>query len=85
MAIPKPTKSSRIPRLESGDHLTASEFLERYDEMPGLEKAVFIDGVVYVPSPARWDLHGVQHKALGTGWVYTGRTRPESRPAIVQR
>ena len=75
MAIPNPNQSPKVPRLESGDHLTATEFLERYDAMPELKKAELIDGVVYVPSPTRWDLHGVQHGALGmvldSYWAYT--------------
>ncbi|MGC8639791.1 MAG: Uma2 family endonuclease, partial [Isosphaeraceae bacterium] len=67
------------PRLESGDHLTASEFLERYEAMPELKKAELIDGVVYVPSPVRWDDHGVQHGALAGFlshyWMYTRGTQ----------
>jgi Uma2 family endonuclease len=75
MATSDPTAAPRVPQLETGDHLTAREFLERFDAMPGLKKAELIDGVVYVPSPARWDHHGLQHKALGTVlgiyWAYT--------------
>ena len=56
------------PPLESGDRLTRDEFEHRYDAMPGLKKAELIDGVVYVPSPTRWDLHAVPHQALGT-WL----------------
>ena len=68
MAIPNPTKTQRIPRLENGDHLSAGEFMERYEAMPGLKKAELIDGVVYVPSPTRWDLHAVPHQAMAT-WL----------------
>ena len=68
MAIPNPTKTQRIPRLENGDHLSAGEFVERYEAMPGLKKAELIDGVVYVPSPTRWDLHAVPHQAMAT-WL----------------
>jgi Uma2 family endonuclease len=79
MAHPTPTKAARIPRLESGDQLTAAEFERRYDAMPGLKKAELIDGVVYVPSPTRWDLHAVQHQALsswlGWYWAYTPGTQ----------
>jgi Uma2 family endonuclease len=68
MAIPNPTKTHRIPCLENGDHLSAGEFMERYEAMPGLKKAELIDGVVYVPSPTRWDLHAVPHQAMST-WM----------------
>jgi Uma2 family endonuclease len=75
MAIPSPNRPSRVPILETGDHLSAREFERRYDAMPGLKKAELIDGVVYVPSPTRWDLHAVQHQALGmllsVYWAYT--------------
>ena len=36
--------------------------------MPGLKKAELIDGVVYVPSPTRWNLHAVPHQAMST-WL----------------
>ena len=79
MAMPIPTKTARIPRLETGDQLTADEFLRRYDAMPGLKKAELIDGVVYVPSPTRWDPHAVPHQAiatwLGNFWVRTPGTQ----------
>ncbi len=79
MAIPNPTKTSRIPRLETGDHLTAEEFLRRYDAMPNLKKAELIDGVVYVPSPTRWEDHGVPDLTLGTFlgvyWAHTPGTQ----------
>ena len=79
MAIPNPTKTQRIPRLENGDHLSAGEFMERYEAMPGLKKAELIDGVVYVPSPTRWNLHAVPHQAmstwLGNFWAETPGTQ----------
>jgi len=79
MAIPNPTKTQRIPRLENGDHLSAGEFMERYEAMPGLKKAELIDGVVYVPSPTRWNLHAVPHQAmstwLGNFWANTPGTQ----------
>jgi Uma2 family endonuclease len=64
-----------LPLLETGDHLTADEFLRRYEAMPGLKKAVLIDGVVYLPSSTRWNGHAVEHVAigliLGTYWART--------------
>ena len=39
--------------LESGDHLTRAEFEQRYQRRPDVKKAELIEGVVYMPSPAR--------------------------------
>jgi hypothetical protein len=63
-----PKAGNPMPRtlLESGDHLGAEEFLRRYEAMPGLRKAELIDGVVYVPSPTRWNAHGVQRLITAT-------------------
>src|SRR4051812_46858081 len=75
MSTTRREKPSRIPALETGDRLSAREFERRYDAMPALKKAELINGVVYVPSPTRRDLHAVQHQAmatwLGTYWAYT--------------
>ena len=54
--------------LKNGDRLTREEFERRYDAMPGLKKAELIDGVVYMPSPVRYDQHGQQHLDLAT-WL----------------
>jgi Uma2 family endonuclease len=65
----------RIPPLESGDQLTRNEFERRYEAMHGLKKAELIDGVVYLPSPRRWNEHAVPHQALGMWlsvyWAHT--------------
>jgi Uma2 family endonuclease len=47
-----------IPALESGDHLDSDEFHRRYQLRPDITRADLIDGVVYVPSPARLPEHG---------------------------
>src|SRR2546422_2823393 len=57
-----------IPPLENGDRLTAEEFELRYDAMPDLKKAELIEGVVYVPSPVRFDSHAEQQADLIT-WL----------------
>lgn len=44
--------------LENGDHLTASEFLRRYEGMPEVKKAELVGGIVYMASPIRVDQHG---------------------------
>ncbi len=58
------------PRLEAGDRLTREEFERRYDAMPNLKKAELIEGVVYMPSPARFSVHGQPHAHLTT-WLVT--------------
>ncbi len=45
------------PLLEAGDHLSREEFERRYEAMPDLEKAELIEGVVYMPSPVRYQRH----------------------------
>lgn len=47
----------RVPPLENGDRLTASEFLRRFEAMPGLKKAELIGGIVVMASPVRTDSH----------------------------
>jgi Uma2 family endonuclease len=56
------------PPLDSGDHLTRDEFHRRYLQHPGIKKAELIDGVVYVPSPVRFDAHAQPH-AFVMGWL----------------
>lgn len=51
-------KAAVLPPLENGDHLSASEFLRRYEGMPELKKAELIQGIAYMASPTRTDLHG---------------------------
>jgi Uma2 family endonuclease len=63
-----------IPPLEGGDHLTRDEFMRRYEAMPDLKKAELIEGVVYVPSPVRQQVHGDQHSSL-VGWLFVYRVK----------
>lgn len=58
----------QLPPLESGDHLTRPEFERRYHAMPHLKKAELIEGVVYVPSPLRFEPHAEPHGNLVT-WL----------------
>src|ERR687883_15145 len=64
-----------VPFLESGDHLSRAEFERRYEARPDLKKAELIEGVVYVGSPVRIDVHGKPH-GLAIGWlaIYTAAT-----------
>jgi Uma2 family endonuclease len=62
------TTTATIPRLQNGDTLDRDEFERRYHAMPEVKKAELIEGVVYMPSPVRTDVHGQPH-ALLTGWL----------------
>jgi Uma2 family endonuclease len=58
--------NNQVLPLESGDHLTRYEFERRYHAMPHLKKAELIEGVVYVPSPLRFEPHARPHGHLIT-------------------
>jgi Uma2 family endonuclease len=63
-------KKGAPPPLESGDRLMRSEFERRYDAMPHIKKAELIEGVVYVQSPVRIDIHGRPHAYI-MAWLGT--------------
>ncbi len=54
--------------LENGLHLSASEFLRRYELLPEVKKAELVNGIVYMPSPVRLDQHG-EPDSLIQGWL----------------
>lgn len=58
----------RIPPLENGAHLSACEFLRRYEAMPEVKKAELINGIVYMTSPVRIDQHGEPDNLI-QGWL----------------
>ncbi|MEZ6127371.1 MAG: Uma2 family endonuclease [Planctomycetaceae bacterium] len=62
-----PTASATLPPLQPGDRMNRFEFERRYHAMPDCKKAELVEGVVYVPSPARLR-HGQLH-ALVMGWI----------------
>jgi Uma2 family endonuclease len=62
----------RIPPLENGDQLSRAEFERRYEAMPSHIKAELIEGVVYMPSPARFEVHSWPHSDFST-WLGTYR------------
>lgn len=70
-----PRPRAALPRLEPGDRLSRAEFHRRYCAREDIRKAELIDGVVYVPSPARFGKHGEPH-AIVTGWLlaYVAKT-----------
>lgn len=63
----RPPISSRPP-LCPGDHLSRAEFERRYSAHPEIKKAELIEGVVYMPSPVRFEQHGLIHFMLIT-WL----------------
>lgn len=56
--------STKPVTLESGDRLTRAEFHRRYCAREEIKHAELVEGVVYVGSPVRADLHAEPH-----GWV----------------
>jgi Uma2 family endonuclease len=71
--------TSAPPVLESGDRLTREQFHERYCARPDIKKAELVEGVVYVGSPVRFDVHGEPHGNVIT-WLGVYRSRhPEAR------
>jgi hypothetical protein len=62
-------RTSPVPPLEPGDHLTRDEFERRYDATPGLKKAELIEGVVHcrrrVPLARQASPHAVVVAWLG--------------------
>ena len=55
------TTVSERPPLSPGDRLTRAEFERRYEAHPEIKKAELLDGVVYMPSPARFRQHSSPH------------------------
>ncbi|NJL56688.1 Uma2 family endonuclease [bacterium] len=54
--------------LENGDRLSRREFERRYNLLPAVKKAELIEGVVYMPSPLRYNRHGRPHSFI-IGWL----------------
>jgi Uma2 family endonuclease len=73
------TCTEALIALDAGDHLTREEFHRRYLASPRIKKAELVEGVVYVPSPVRFDRHAEQVGAmllwLGTYAVRTPGVR----------
>ncbi|WP_299413386.1 Uma2 family endonuclease [Acaryochloris sp. IP29b_bin.148] len=61
-------EQEQIFPLENGDRLTRPEFERRYHAMPHQKKAELIEGVVYLPSPLRFEPHAEPHGNLMT-WL----------------
>ncbi len=67
VAPARPAVSQRPP-LESGMRLTSVEFERRYELYPEIRRAELIEGVVYVSSPMRHELHGKPSLLVGA-WL----------------
>jgi Uma2 family endonuclease len=64
----QPALLTEPPPLNSGDTLTRAEFERRYQAHPQIKKAELIEGVVFMPSPIRFEQHGLPHSDLIT-WL----------------
>jgi Uma2 family endonuclease len=53
----KGTRSLSVPPLESGDNLSAAEFLRRFQAEPHIKKAELVRGIVFMASP----VHALAH------------------------
>lgn len=70
-----PTRTTGLPPLNAGDRLSRAEFERRYQAQPELKRAELIEGVVYMPSPVRFEQHGQPHAAMiGMLAVYCANT-----------
>jgi len=69
-AAPQLAGIALCPALESGDHMDAAEFHRRYEQRHDLKKAELIDGVVYVPSPARSAQSNARFRLIGELGMY---------------
>lgn len=56
-----PRKQASPPPLNAGDRLSRAEFERRYQAHPEIKKAELVEGVVYMPSPARFAQHSQPH------------------------
>ena len=53
---PRQMPSAQAP-LNAGDRLSHAEFERRYHAHPEIKKAELVEGIVYMPSPARFAQH----------------------------
>ncbi len=62
-----------VPPLRAGDHLARAEFERLYEAHPEIKLAELIEGVVYMPSPTRFEEHSRPHADIIT-WLNIYRT-----------
>jgi Uma2 family endonuclease len=65
---PLPRKQASPPPLNAGDRLSRAEFERRYHAHPEIKKAELVEGIVYMPSPARFAQHSQPHLDIVT-WL----------------
>jgi Uma2 family endonuclease len=77
------TMAKAVPAaLESGDRLTAPEFLRRYEADPTLQKAQLIEGIVLMPSPVRAKSHAEPDSLLQFWLGCYAMLEPSSRTYV---
>jgi Uma2 family endonuclease len=64
------------PALENGAVMTREEFHRLYAECEGYERVELIEGVVFMPSPVRFESHDKQASLL-RGWLFVYSTLHE--------
>lgn len=64
------------PALENGAVMSREEFHRLYAECEGYERVELIEGVVFMPSPVRFESHDRQASLL-RGWLFTYSTLHE--------
>jgi len=75
----EPASRTEAPPLETGDRLTQAEFHRRYELHPDLHHVELIEGVVYVPSPVRFEQHG-EPQGMIVAWLGAyAAAHPEAR------
>ena len=68
--------------LENGAHLSATEFMRRYEASPEVKKAELVNGIVYMASPVRMDQHGFPDSLIQTWLGYYAIATPGVKSAI---
>ncbi|MGE3074927.1 MAG: Uma2 family endonuclease [Dehalococcoidia bacterium] len=64
------TAKRLAPELENGAVMTREEFHEAYADCEGLRRAELVEGVVFMPSPVRYESHD-KPAALIRGWLFS--------------
>ena len=90
MLLETSSLTARNPRkaipLENGDRLTSAEFLRRYEAMPEIKKAEFIEGRVHIAPPVRADhaeADGLLHGWMGSYGVSRGDLKFYPNPTLI--
>jgi len=79
---PAPARKTRPLPLHPGDHLSASEFLRRYEAAGDQVKAELINGVVYLMFPAHFEAHGKPDSIISFWLGYYATFTPSIEHAL---